>query len=162
MCLVTQSCLTLCDPVDCSPPRFLCPWGFSRQESWSGLPCPSPGDLPNLGLLRCRQILYWLSHQGSPRILEWVVCPFSRVSSWSRNRLRVSCISGSFSPTELPWKPGSIIGSSQMVETKQVSVNRWMDKQNTVYTCCLVTESCPTFCDALDSSPPGFSVGGVF
>ena len=25
----------------------LCPWGFSRQEYWSGLPCPSPGDLPN-------------------------------------------------------------------------------------------------------------------
>ena len=27
--------------------RFLCPWGFSRQEHWSGLPFPSPGDLPN-------------------------------------------------------------------------------------------------------------------
>ena len=24
--------------------------GFSRQESWSGLPCPSPGDLPNPGI----------------------------------------------------------------------------------------------------------------
>ena len=23
--------------------------GFSRQEYWSGLPCPSPGDLPDLG-----------------------------------------------------------------------------------------------------------------
>ena len=64
--------------------------GFSRQESWSGLPFPSPGDLPDLGsnphllhllhwldlpslgikpmspLLRGRQILYCLSHQGSP------------------------------------------------------------------------------------------------
>ena len=27
--------------------RLLCPWGFSRQEYWSGSPCPSPGDLPN-------------------------------------------------------------------------------------------------------------------
>ena len=27
--------------------RLLCPWGFSRQEHWSGLPFPSPGDLPN-------------------------------------------------------------------------------------------------------------------
>ena len=26
--------------------RLLCPWGFSRQEYWSGLPFPSPGDLP--------------------------------------------------------------------------------------------------------------------
>ena len=24
--------------------------GFSRQEYWSGLPCPSPGDLPYLGI----------------------------------------------------------------------------------------------------------------
>ena len=32
------------------PARLLCPWGFSRQESWSGLPCPPPGDLPNPGL----------------------------------------------------------------------------------------------------------------
>ena len=29
------------------PARLLCPWGFSRQEYWSGLPCPPPGDLPS-------------------------------------------------------------------------------------------------------------------
>ena len=29
------------------PTRLLCPWEFSRQEYWSGLPCPPPGDLPN-------------------------------------------------------------------------------------------------------------------
>ena len=29
--------------------RFFCPWEFSRQEYWSGLPFPSPGDLPNPG-----------------------------------------------------------------------------------------------------------------
>ena len=87
---VTQSCLTLSDPMDCSPPGssihrifqarvlkwgaiafssvshsivsqlFETPWtaacqaplsmGFSRQEYWSGLPFPSPGDLPDLGI----------------------------------------------------------------------------------------------------------------
>ena len=31
------------------PARLLCPWGFSRQEYWSGLPCIPPGDLPNSG-----------------------------------------------------------------------------------------------------------------
>ena len=50
-------------------------WGFSRQEYWSGLPCPPPGDLPNPGsnpgLPHCRQILYCLSHQGSPRFPPW-------------------------------------------------------------------------------------------
>ena len=43
--------------------------GFSRQESWIGLPFPSPGDLSDSGiepgLLHCRQTLYCLSHQGS-------------------------------------------------------------------------------------------------
>ena len=32
------------------PARLLCPWGFYRQEYWSGLPCPPPGDLPNPGI----------------------------------------------------------------------------------------------------------------
>ena len=35
---IAQSCLTLCDPV------YLPSMGFSRQEYWSGLPFPSPGD----------------------------------------------------------------------------------------------------------------------
>ena len=40
--------------------------GFSRQEYWGGLPFPSPGDLPDPGLLGvCRQTLYGLSHWGS-------------------------------------------------------------------------------------------------
>ena len=36
-----QSCPTLCDPIDGSPPGFLS-LGFSRQEHWSGSPLPSP------------------------------------------------------------------------------------------------------------------------
>ena len=48
LCFVTQSCLTLCDPME--PVRLLCPWGFSRQEYYSGLPRPRPGDLPNPGI----------------------------------------------------------------------------------------------------------------
>ena len=30
--------------------RLLCPWGISRQEYWSGLPCPPPGNLPHPGI----------------------------------------------------------------------------------------------------------------
>ena len=44
--------------------------GFSRRESRSGLPFPSPGHLPHPGLLHCRQILYHLSHQGSRKDSE--------------------------------------------------------------------------------------------
>ena len=68
LCLVVQSCLTLCDPMDGSPPGPLS-IGVSRQEYWSGLPCPPQGIFPtqgsNTGFPHCRWILYCLSHQGS-------------------------------------------------------------------------------------------------
>ena len=41
-----QWCSTLCDPMDCSCQSPLS-MGFSRQEYWSGLSCPPPGDLPD-------------------------------------------------------------------------------------------------------------------
>ena len=101
---VTQSKLTLCNPMDYSPwnsppPQILerVAFPFSRgsfpiqesnpgfphcrqilyqpshqgsQESWSGLPIPSPGDLPDPrikpGLLHCRWILYQPSYHAQP------------------------------------------------------------------------------------------------
>ena len=42
-----QSCPTLCNPVDHQAPLSM---GFSRQEYWSGLPCPLPGDLSDPGI----------------------------------------------------------------------------------------------------------------
>ena len=47
--LVAQSCSTLCDPMNCSPQAPLS-MKFSRQEYWSGLPFPYPGDLPDPGI----------------------------------------------------------------------------------------------------------------
>ena len=44
-----QSCLTLCDPMDCSLPGFSV-HGISRQEYENGLLFPSPGDLPHPGI----------------------------------------------------------------------------------------------------------------
>jgi len=53
-CLVSQLCLTLCNLMDCSPwtvaPQAPLSMGFSRQQDWSGLPCPPPGDLLNPGI----------------------------------------------------------------------------------------------------------------
>ena len=69
-------CPTLCDPMDYSPTRLLCPWNFSRQEYWSGLPFPPQRDLSNPGTetaLPTLKAVSWiagrsllLSHQGSP------------------------------------------------------------------------------------------------
>ena len=55
-----------------------------------------PTQKSNWGLLHCRWILYQLSHKGNPRILEWVVYPFSSGSSQPRNQTGVSCIVGGF------------------------------------------------------------------
>ena len=65
--LVAQSCLTLCDPMDCRPPGSSVE--FSRQEYWSGLPFPSPGDLPNPGIkprspVVCKALLKTISFRG--------------------------------------------------------------------------------------------------
>ena len=47
--LVAQSCPTLCDSMGCSLPDSSVR-EFSKQEYWSGLPCPSPGDLSDPGI----------------------------------------------------------------------------------------------------------------
>ena len=70
LCLVTQSCLVLCDPMDCSP------LGASVRGESAGkntgvcyrVLCQTifPIQGLNPGLLHCRWILYCVSHQGSP------------------------------------------------------------------------------------------------
>ena len=82
-----KSCLTLCNPMDCSLPgssvhgisqsRIL-EWvviSFSRGSSWPGDQTLVTGSLQNF--YHCRQILYHLSHQGSP----------SRAGTWSQIHL---------------------------------------------------------------------------
>ena len=100
MCLVTQLYPTLCDhwTVACQAPLSM---GFSRQEHWSRLPCPSPGDLPNLGIEPTSPVL-----------------------------------AGGFF---IHWAIGKHLANS----------------------CGLIAKSCPTLCDPMDCSLPGFSVQGT-
>ena len=76
------------------------PWNSQGQNtgvgSFSLLQGIFPTKRSNLCLPHCRQILYQLSHQGSPRKLEWIAYPFSRGSFWPRNWTRVSYIAGGF------------------------------------------------------------------
>ena len=100
LCLVPQSCLALCDPMDCSLPGSSVHGGSPGKNPGMGCHALLQGIFPiqgsNPGLLQCRQILYHLSYQESPRILEWVACPFSRGSSQPRNQTGISCIAGRF------------------------------------------------------------------
>ena len=92
---VAQSCLTLGNPM------FYTVHGILQARilevgSLSLLQGIFPIQGSNPDLPHCRWILYQLSHQGGPRILEWVSYPFSSGSSWTRNGTRVSCSTGRF------------------------------------------------------------------
>ena len=71
MCVRDQSCLILCDPIDCSLQAPLST-AFFRQKYWRGLSFPSPGDLPNPGTeprsptSQADSLLF--DYQGSPNI----------------------------------------------------------------------------------------------
>ena len=83
------------------PHGLYSPWNSPGQNTGVGGRSLFQGIFPtqglNAGLLHCRWFLYQLSHKGSPRILEWVACPFTtNRSSPSRNPTRVSSIAGGF------------------------------------------------------------------
>ena len=82
------------------PHRLYSSWNSPGQNTGVGSLSLLQGSFPtqglNPGLPHCRQILYQLSHKGSPRIMEWVAYPFSSRSSRSKNGTGVSCIAGGF------------------------------------------------------------------
>ena len=108
LCLVAQSCPTLCDPIE-EPNRLLCNPNDGSLTGSSvhgdspgkniGVGChvllqgifPIQGSNPDL--LPCRWILYYLSHKESPRILEWGAYLFFRGCSQHRNWTKVSYFS---------------------------------------------------------------------
>ena len=87
-------------PHGLQPIRLLCPWDSPGKNTGIGCHNLLQGIFPtqgsNSGLLHCRWILYQLSYQRSPRILELVAYPFSRESYQSRNQTGVSCIADGF------------------------------------------------------------------
>ena len=88
---VTQLCLTLCDPMDCSPPGSLeSPWDSPGKNTGVGGHSLLQGIFPiqtaNPGLLHCRRILDRLSHQGSLDEVQWretTSALTGHINSWS-------------------------------------------------------------------------------
>ena len=95
LCLVTQLCPSLCDPTDCSLPGSSihgdCPGKSTGVGCHALLQGIFPTQGPNPGLTHCRWILYHLSHEANPTILEWVAYPFSTASSRPRNLCLLHC-----------------------------------------------------------------------
>ena len=83
LCLIAQSCQILGDPMNCSHPGSSV-HGHSPGKN-TGVVCHAllqglfSTQGMNLGIQHCRPILYHLSHQGSPRILEWVAYPLQGI-----------------------------------------------------------------------------------
>ena len=88
----------MCDSL--RPHGLYSPWNSPGQNTGMGSLSLLQGIFPtqrlNPGLSPYRRILYQLSHNRSPRILEWVAYTFSRGSSRPRNRTRIFCIAGRF------------------------------------------------------------------
>ena len=109
---------------------------FSRQEYWSVLPFPFPWHLPdpgsNPGVPHCEQMLYHLSHQGSPRGNGLVRDLFS--SKWFK------ALSSKF---------------KQLINLELVFVF-----SGALH--CVHAQSCLTLCNPMDCSPPDSTVHGTF
>ena len=94
LCLVVQSCLTLCDPVECNLPDSSVHRDSPGKNTGVGCHALFQGIFPiqgsNTGLLHHRQILYWLSHRGSPK--ETLPDEKEFLCQWAWNLLYVHII----------------------------------------------------------------------
>ena len=126
---VAQLCPTLCDPVDCSPPGSSV-HGFSRQEYWSGLPFPSPGDLPNPRTeARSPALKADSLRPEPPKLTMWVLValtlsgfldPTANSFLWTSSALQVS------------WLISPPIGEPLTPRGDWISALRWGVVKNTV------------------------------
>ena len=116
-CFAAQSCPTL--QAHGLYPAMLLSMGFPRQECWSGLPIPPPGDLPDPGLKpHILRLLHWqagssaLHHLGSPLcaavFLKWWYLILSGHAFFPRHGAPFKGISGTsvyLGCSEVIWCP---------------------------------------------------------
>ena len=105
--------------MNCSPPGSSVHGDSPGKNTGVGCHALHQGIFPihglKPGLPHYKQILYCLSHQGSPRILEWVAYPSSRGTSRPRNQTGVSCIAARFLPVKLPCLSNLLIKATSTV-----------------------------------------------
>ena len=105
------------------------PWNSTGQNTGVGSLSLLQGIFPiqrlNPGLPHCKWILYQLIHKDSPRILEWVACPFFSRSSWPRNQTGAPALQADSLPTELSGKPTSIHIHTQFFFTSYLYICVW-------------------------------------
>ena len=170
-----QSCLTLCYPINYVAHRAPLSMGFSRQEYWSGLPCPPPGDLPDPGIkptiLMSPELAggfltasatwearweekKWYEGKQQQQKMRWymgIFLPWQKLHS-------LTCISPYFvfpiSTRKTETAPSGDTPLATLMSVLQVEVcNPALSVQFSS-----VTQSCPTLCDPMNRSTPGLPV----
>ena len=109
--------------------------GFSRQEYWSGLPFPSPGDLPNPSWTR-------VTHIAGGRFTVWAREQCSMKCKPDQDRDEQAAVK--LNNLVLPWRYYLLLWCSELAAAAAKSL-----------------QSCSTLCDPIDGSPPGFPVPGI-
>ena len=146
-CLAAPSCPTL-RPCGLQPTRFLCPWGFSRQEYWSGLPILSPGKLPDPGI-----------EPGFPELqVDSLPADLSRKPMVTltnpKERIQIGNI-----------RNGKQVKTITVTEIKRIQrryYNQFNDNKDERMKWTVqfssVAQSCPTLCDPMNRITPGLPV----
>ena len=116
---------------------------------WGPVDCSLPGSSVH-GILQAR-------------ILEWVTISFYRESSRPRDQTRVSRIVGRhftvWATRESPYSCSVSLNFFLGGLLRRMYVSKI---PNLYFQFSPVTQSCPTLCDSMDCSPPGFSIHGIF
>ena len=90
-CLMTKTCLTLFQPHGLQPTRLLCPWDFpGKNTGVSGLPFPSPGDLPNPAIKLTCPTLAGRFFTTKPPYYLFVIWQLSKLCSFTQVILIIS------------------------------------------------------------------------
>ena len=101
--------VTVCDPVECSPPGFFVHVDSLGKNTRVGCHALLQGIFPihrsNPGLLHCGRTPYCLNHQGTPRILEWQPIPSPGDLSNPGIEPGSPALQMDSLPAELPGKP---------------------------------------------------------
>ena len=155
--------------------------GFSRQEYWSGVPFPSPGDRPNPGIEpRSPALQEDTLPSEPPRNLYWSLNPIKLIQcftalprslslsrrsifqrpKWEPKHADLQMCPGTSNPrvTTAPVWP-AVSGCDGRGACPQGSFLPTNSEGSAAAAKSL--QSCPTLCDPVDSSPPGSSVPGI-
>ena len=117
LCLVAQSCLTLCTS------RLLCPWGFPGKNAGAGCHALLQGIFPTQeskwGLQHCGRILYQLSQQGVGIVLiAWAFC--GRISTRVVNLVSYTIRLFVLSQLGLPWEGALAFGGEAQTNGRAI------------------------------------------